>query len=72
MAKPKSKKAQLASLEARLEVLTGRGTDEMRASLQAQIDALEAKPKAPVGHIGEQGPEEIDLPAGTQVSKEPS
>ncbi len=46
MAKPKTKKAQLARLRARLEVLTGKGTGQMRASLQAQIDALESPPKA--------------------------
>lgn len=51
MAKPKSKKAQIGQLQARLEVLTGRGTEEMRASLQAQIDALEGKPKATGGVI---------------------
>lgn len=39
--KPLSKKAQVERLRARLEVLTGAGTEQMRASLQAQIDDLE-------------------------------
>lgn len=40
---PKSKPDQLKRLRARLKVLTGRGTEQMRASLQAQIDDLESK-----------------------------
>lgn len=42
--KAETKKAKIERLRARLEVLTGKGTEEMRASLQAQIDELEGKP----------------------------
>ena len=46
MAKPRkeSKAAKVARLKARLEVLTGKNTGEMRASLQAHIDELTGKP----------------------------
>lgn len=50
MAKRRTKTEQLARLRARLDVLTGKGTEQMRASLQAQIDALE-KPKRTGGVI---------------------
>lgn len=51
VAKPKSKRAQIEALEARMKVATGRGTDEYRASLQAQIDELNGKPLATGGEV---------------------
>lgn len=39
----KSSPSPLARLKARRSVLTGKGTEQMRASLDAQIEALEGK-----------------------------